>query len=81
MPEDEKIELVLEGVVKTNKGWYTLKKVQTNKEECEQYAGVAPIYERQLVKMDFGDDIILAKEISINTYCAVTSDNTVYIVG
>ncbi len=81
LPEDEKIEFVLEGVVKTNKGWHTLKEVQTNKEECEQYAGVEPVYEWQLVKMDFGDDIILAKEVLKDAYCAVTNDNTVYIVG
>lgn len=78
-PSEEKIERVLDGGVKTNKYWYIGQSVISNEEELTEYAGISPIYECALTKVDFINDLILVR-YCFDKYYFVTSDNTVYIV-
>ena len=48
--KDEKIIKIEDRYVKTNKAYYDIKKVKTNKAECEKYADVKCNYEYKLVK-------------------------------
>lgn len=56
LDSDEKIEYVVDNLIKTNKAVYTFKKVNINKDECEKYADIECIYENKFIKEKFSKE-------------------------